>query len=127
MVPDLGGLRDRQADGRRMWPGPAHPDPERPGWAWLSLTCFEAEGLARSGDIAAGERAFTDLLPYGDRLATGQGLLPAGPVAYYLGRLAGLCGRDDEAEGFYKDALERCSRSGLTAWESRVRAAAASI
>ncbi|WP_274386578.1 BTAD domain-containing putative transcriptional regulator [Streptosporangium soli] len=137
--PGFGGLPGAEPwpgglPGGEPWPGGSRgpgrlvrPDPDRPGWAWLSLTCFAAESCVRSGDVARGERFFTELLPHADRLATGHGLVPAGPVGHYLGRLAALCGRPDEAEGFFKDASERCARSGLVWWEARIRAAMESI
>ncbi|MFI0421994.1 BTAD domain-containing putative transcriptional regulator [Spongiactinospora sp. 9N601] len=123
ILPQAPPLADALAD---------HPEPPpastRPtGWAWLSLTCLEAQSHVAAGDAEAATLTLTTLVPYADRLATGHGLLPAGPVGYHLGRLALLCRRDNEARVFLRDALDRCTRAGLPNWESRIRAALASI
>ncbi|RBQ15223.1 hypothetical protein DP939_37125 [Spongiactinospora rosea] len=104
-------------------PGSTHPT----GWAWLSLTCLEAQSHVAAGDTEAAVLTFATLVPYADRLATGHGLLPAGPVGYHLGRLALLRRRDDQARAFLRDALDRCARAGLPNWERRIRSALASI
>ncbi|MBB5138326.1 DNA-binding SARP family transcriptional activator [Thermocatellispora tengchongensis] len=96
-------------------------------WSWLSMTCFRAEAQAASGDPSGAAPLFSALLPYADRLATGHGVLPAGPVGYYVARLAALLDRKDDADAYVKDTLERCEQAGLPLWTARVRALATPI
>ncbi|GLW04871.1 hypothetical protein Misp01_00010 [Microtetraspora sp. NBRC 13810] len=101
--------------------------PAERNWGRLSLTCFRAAEQVRHGDAEAAGRTYTELLPYAGLLATGRGLLPAGPVGYHLGRLAVVCGRHDEARSHLKDALDRSAQAGLAAWEGRASSALESI
>jgi tetratricopeptide (TPR) repeat protein len=91
-------------------------------FAWLSLLGFLAEAVAFVGDASRAALLQPLLVPYGGRLIVGSvGVVCLGPVAYHLGLLAGVLGREDEAEGYFGAALETCTRTGARLHECRTQ------
>ncbi|MGN6110509.1 MAG: hypothetical protein ACTHU0_35730, partial [Kofleriaceae bacterium] len=70
---------------------------------WLGTMVTLAELAVGLGELAAADRLYALLLPFGDRVAVqGRATLLLGPVALSLGRLAALTGRREA-----RDHLER--------------------
>ena len=59
--------------------------------------------------------------PYRDRIGGGIAV-PARPVARVVGRLAGLLGRDGDAEAAFATALDVCDRLQAPYWRAQTLA-----
>ena len=68
-----------------------------------------ADAVVLLGDPVGGAVLYDMLLPYSGRLGFAHGT-PARPVDHWLGRLATLLGRHDEAERHFGVAVELCER-----------------
>ena len=74
---------------------------------WLATVVLLAEASVMLGDRQRAARLYDLLLPYADRnAAPGSGAVFLGAVAYYLGRLAALLTRWDDAMRHFGEALE---------------------
>ncbi|MEU7696082.1 BTAD domain-containing putative transcriptional regulator [Microbispora hainanensis] len=101
------------------------------GWHALPRDFGELPGLCLLGEaqIVAGDReacavTYRRLLPYEDRIAFGAGTFCAGPVGYYLGRMAHLGGAagPEAARAHLDTAAKRCAAAGLSWWAARITA-----
>lgn len=78
---------------------------------WLTGMVDYADAAIACGDPALAGPLFERLLPLADQLpATGASALP--PVSFYLGGLAAVLGRFDEAEAHFERAAEFSERIG---------------
>ncbi|MEN3539812.1 BTAD domain-containing putative transcriptional regulator [Microbispora sp. ZYX-F-249] len=86
--------------------------------------CLLGEAQIVAGDHEACARTYRRLLPYEDRIAFGAGTFCAGPVGYYLGRLAhlGRAAGPETARAHLEAAGKRCAAAGLTWWAARIAA-----
>ncbi len=84
-----------------------------------ALCCF-AEIAAGAGHRPAAERLVAILEPYDDQLDASQAMC-TGPVAYFLGRLAGALGERDRARDWLDTAARISRRVGADRWSRRVR------
>ncbi|MCA1845950.1 MAG: tetratricopeptide repeat protein, partial [Actinobacteria bacterium] len=91
------------------------PDPN-----WIITVTRSAAVSARLGDLPRAAAVHDLLLPYRDRLA-GQGIIWTGAVAHYLGLLAGVLGRHDEADDHFARAAELHRRLDAPSWLARTQ------
>ncbi|TDD04314.1 SARP family transcriptional regulator, partial [Nonomuraea deserti] len=85
-------------------------------------TCLHALAAIEAGDRPAMERLYTRLLPAEGELAgAGSGLLTLGPVAHFLGRLAGALGRPGAAAEHHRQAGALAARAGAPHWIAAAR------
>lgn len=80
-----------------------------------SLTML-AETCVAVGDEAAGRILYDALLPYSGQMAVHVAAVSYGPVDRYLGMLARTCGRPNQAQAHFEDALDLSSRAGSKPW-----------
>ncbi|GAA4191528.1 BTAD domain-containing putative transcriptional regulator [Microbispora amethystogenes] len=109
-------------------PGPALAAREQ-GWrplprdfGELPSLCLLGEAQIVAGDHDACAYTYRRLLPYEDRIALGAGTFCAGPVGYFLGRLAHLGGAagPETARAHLETAAERCAAAGLSWWAATI-------
>lgn len=86
-----------------------------------ALCCF-AEIAAGAGHRPAAEQLAAILEPYDDQLDASQAMC-TGPVAYFLGRLAGTLGERGRARDWLDTAACISQRVGADRWSRRVRLA----
>ncbi|WP_169984413.1 BTAD domain-containing putative transcriptional regulator [Microbispora sp. H10836] len=86
--------------------------------------CLLGEAQIVAGDHEACARTYRRLMPYEDRIAFGAGTFCAGPVGYFLGRLAhlGRTADPETARAHLEAAGKRCAAAGLTWWAARIAA-----
>ena len=94
-----------------------------PGHLLEARACLAALVAVRTRDRTTAGRLYADLLPAGDELAAGSGLVCPGPVALYLGLLAGLLGRWDDATAHLRAAVALADRLGAPHWSAAARRA----
>jgi DNA-binding CsgD family transcriptional regulator len=88
----------------------------------LAALAFAAESCVLAEDAVTGEVLFEELAPHaGQHIVIADGIGVMGPVEYYLGRLAGLCGRKAEALSFIRRAEEMAEHGGLLPMVVRCR------
>lgn len=84
---------------------------------WLAAVAILAEVAVELGPLDLVTELYDALAPYGERLVTiGLGVSCWGTVARTLALLAQRLGRDDDAVGHYRRAIELCSRIGAQVW-----------
>jgi len=76
---------------------------------WLTTSVFVAEAVSLLGRRDAAQILYDRLAPYADYVASSRANF-SGPVAHYLGLLAGALGREAEAEAHLEAALEISTR-----------------
>lgn len=88
----------------------------------LTSLCLLGEAQIVAGDHDACAHTYRRLLPYEDRIALGAGTFCAGPVGYFLGRLAhlGRAAGPETARAHLETAAKRCATSGLTWWAAKI-------
>ncbi len=88
----------------------------------LTSLCLLGEAQIVAGDHGACAHTYRRLLPYEDRIALGAGTFCAGPVGYFLGRLAhlGRAAGPETARAHLETAAKRCATSGLTWWAAKI-------
>jgi class 3 adenylate cyclase len=85
---------------------------------WLSGMVDYADAVVVCGDPAYAGPLFERLAPWHAQLpATGASALP--PVSHYLGGLAGVLGRYDEADAYFSQSAALCERLGATFFAAR--------
>jgi DNA-binding SARP family transcriptional activator/tetratricopeptide (TPR) repeat protein len=88
---------------------------------WLFGMSLLAESAVLVGDAEAGAMLYELLLPWGRMNAVDQAEGMRGSVARYLGLLALLVGRRDDAVSHFETALEANERMGLLPWIARTQ------
>jgi tetratricopeptide (TPR) repeat protein len=83
---------------------------------WLASICLLAESAASLGDMPRGRVLYDLLSPYPDRVGTAYPEISLGSVSRYLGLLATLLDRSNDAEVHFERALEVNSRIGARPW-----------
>jgi DNA-binding CsgD family transcriptional regulator/tetratricopeptide (TPR) repeat protein len=95
---------------------------------WFSALAMLAEAAVAFDDAPRAARMFTWLEPYAERQVYDPSLgVCHGPVALYLGRLAGALGRWEEAVRRLDQALAICERLGLRPYIARTLLAQAEV
>jgi tetratricopeptide (TPR) repeat protein len=87
---------------------------------WLLHMCALAEACCLVGDERRALVLYELLLPHADDNAVSYTQQPFGPVAYRLGKLAALLGRNREADRHFGAALARCELLGSRAIRARI-------
>ena len=80
---------------------------------WLHGIIAYAQAAIDLGETAAAAQLFDLLAPYHGQVGY-NGLMPLEPVAMYLGALASLLGRYEEAEAFFAESAELNERAGAS-------------
>ena len=88
---------------------------------WLGSMALLSEICVYLGDSARAPILYRNLLPYKGRQASLDIYVTYGPVALYLGMLAGLLGKFDEAEAHFELALSQTARAGARPWHAHAR------
>lgn len=90
--------------------------------AYLTAVAISAEVCASLGDRARAGTLHRLLTPYRDRaVAPASAVAFWGFVSYYLGLLAAVLGRFEEAEGHFRAALDASARAGAEPSSNRTR------
>ncbi len=88
---------------------------------WEVSLCLLAETAARLGERGHAATLYDLLLPYADRVAISYPEISLGPIARFLGLLASVTARWDDAERHFRDALRLGSRLGARPWLAHAR------
>jgi hypothetical protein len=84
---------------------------------WTLALCSLAEAVVRLRLTRWAPALFDLLAPYRGRNAVaGYGVISWGAISRFLGQLAGLMGRFDEAEALLEEAIRSDSRAGAASW-----------
>jgi class 3 adenylate cyclase len=84
----------------------------RKDWNWLGTIAIVSEVCATLGDTVRGETLYALLTPYAGSLATlGWGDVCYGPVAHYLGLLAGSLRRFESAQRHFEESIQLSLRN----------------
>ena len=84
---------------------------------WMSAHAEAAEGIGILGDPTHAQLVYDRLLPYSGRPATaGRAVVSYGSVDRYLGGLAAVLGRHDEAIAHLRAANDHNAALGCTVW-----------
>ncbi len=83
---------------------------------WLVSASLLAETAHSVGHVELARLLYERLLPYEDRVAVAYAEISLGAVARYLGLLAAVLGRRDEAARHFETALAVNERTGARAW-----------
>ena len=89
--------------------------------AWLSTVTNWAAVCAAVGDARRAAILSQLLRPYADQTVTVVSLVYCGSVRYYLAALAGAMDRFEEADDWYRQAVETHRSIGAPAWLARTR------
>jgi class 3 adenylate cyclase len=79
---------------------------------WTVSMCFLAETAVHLGDRERANTLYELLLPYAERVAVSYTEISTGPVSRFLGNLASMSARWDEAERHFERALQISERMG---------------
>jgi tetratricopeptide (TPR) repeat protein len=110
---------DRHAEARREFENLARENfatIPRSGMDWLHILVLLSELCCYFGDKPRAEILRVMLAPFADRNATYLGMISLGSVAAFLGKLAALTGRFEEAASHFKRAIEFNERIGARPW-----------
>ena len=111
---------DRPGDARRLLEEFAAGDFDLPvDPAWLSGMVYYAEAAIACEDSRGAGPLFDRLAPWADQLSTPGRTMAAGPVSHYLGGLAAVLGRYDEADAYFTQAAEFSERVGAKFFAAR--------
>jgi tetratricopeptide (TPR) repeat protein len=83
---------------------------------WLVCMSLLAETSAALGDNGHASVLYRRLLPYGDRVAFSYAQIGLGSISRYLGILAAMAERWEEAERHFEAALEMNRRIAARSW-----------
>ena len=89
-----------------------------PTTGWFNTLEAIADACVEVRDRDSAEILLEMGRPYVGRLVASHAV-PSRPVARPIARLAGLLGRDDEADAAFATALELCDRLGAPYWKAR--------
>jgi class 3 adenylate cyclase len=87
--------------------------------AWLGSLLFYAEIAAVAADSDVAGSMMQHIQPWGDQFCTVGVAAPLGPVSYYLGGLATILSRYDDANGYYTQSSLMCDRIGAKFFGAR--------
>jgi DNA-binding SARP family transcriptional activator len=90
------------------------------GYVRLYVLAYLAPPCAALGDRELADRLYRELLPFRTQNVLGQ-VSSLGPVAHYLGVLAGVLGRTDQAEEHFAFACDVAERTGVRVVVVRTR------
>jgi DNA-binding CsgD family transcriptional regulator len=86
-------------------------------WLWLPIMAFLSETCVALGDDRLAEMLYGLLLPFADRNVTGNTAVAClGSASYFLGSLATLLRRWEDAARHFEAALAMNQRMGLKPW-----------
>ena len=88
---------------------------------WLQSLCLFSRAVIRLNDESRALALVELLRPYADRIAVAMVYSCFGPVALYLGGLATLLSRFDEAEDHFELALAKSARLGSPPWTAHTQ------
>ena len=88
---------------------------------WLVSMSLIAETACALGEAELAEALYERLLPYADRVAISYAEVSWGAVARYLGLLATTSEAWDDAEQYFRQAVEVHERIGAESWLARTR------
>ena len=83
---------------------------------WLLGASLAAEACASLGDVTSAEALYAQLTPLAGRHAIGHAEGSVGAVDRYLGLLAAVTNRLDDAARYLEDAIEINQRMGARSW-----------
>jgi tetratricopeptide (TPR) repeat protein len=89
---------------------------------WFFGASLLAEACERLGEPAHAPRLYEVLLPYSDNIVITHPEVDVGSAARYLGLLASVMGRTDDALSHYETALRTNERLGARPWLARTQA-----
>ena len=92
------------------------------GTEWFFAASLLAEACERLDESAHAPRLYEVLLPYGDYVVITHPEINLGSAARYLGLLASVMGRADDAVRHLERALQVNERLGLRPWLARTQA-----
>ena len=122
LLAELGELEAAAADLRHLVADGLAAVPRDSLW-WGALS-YLADVCAAVGDREAAAAVHAELLPcHGLVVQVGNLLAAYGAADRYLGRLAALLGRPDEAEAHFQAALELETRAEMPVWLAQTRLA----
>jgi class 3 adenylate cyclase/tetratricopeptide (TPR) repeat protein len=81
-------------------------------YLWLLTLCTYAEVAIQLQASRPAQTLYDFLEPYGDQIPYITTILVS-PIAFYLGGLSSVLGRDDEAESHFAEAIELATRGGM--------------
>jgi tetratricopeptide (TPR) repeat protein len=90
-------------------------------FSWLAGMALLAETCIFLNDSRRGEILYQQLLPFAQRQASLDMYVSYGPVVLYLGMLANLLQKFDDAEKHFEAALSATSRAGTRPWHAHAR------
>jgi class 3 adenylate cyclase/tetratricopeptide (TPR) repeat protein len=112
--------RDRTDDARQLLAEFAAADCDLPAdMTWLSGMVEYAEAAIECRDPQCARPLFARLAPWADQLSATGSADAEGPVSHYLGGLATVLGRYDEADGYFARAAAMSERIGATFFAAR--------
>ncbi len=85
---------------------------------WMSGMVTYAEVAVECRDPRLAEPLFAQLRPWADQLSYND-VTTEGPVSHYLGGLATVLGRFDEAHAYFADSAALCERIGASCFGAR--------
>jgi class 3 adenylate cyclase len=88
----------------------------RRDYSWLAAMALLAETGVFLSDAPRAESLYRQLLPFEQRQASLDMYVTYGPVALYLGMLAALLGRFDDAQSHFELALASAAGCGARPW-----------
>jgi predicted ATPase/DNA-binding SARP family transcriptional activator len=109
---------ERTADARRLLDELAPKDFERLPWdtQWLAARCLTGEACASLQDLERAEVLYRIMSPFASLNAVSAPDLSIGSAGRYVGLLAHVLAREDEAEAHLTAALELNERMGARPW-----------
>ena len=111
---------DRTDDARLLLAELAADDFEIPmDAAWLSTMSYYAEAAVQCRDPNYAGPLFDRLAPWVDQFSASGGSTAEGPVSHYLGGLATVLGRYNEADAFFTQAVAMSARMSAKFFAAR--------
>jgi tetratricopeptide (TPR) repeat protein len=88
------------------------------GGSWLTEMTLHAEAALECESREVADTLFEALAPWASQFST-SGFTAEGPVSHYLGGLATVLGRRDEADAYFAASTEMCARAGAKFFAAR--------
>ena len=87
--------------------------------AWITGMVSYADAAIECRDSKYAEPLFDRLAPWADQWSTTGAVAALGPVSHYLGGLATVLGRYDEADAYFAQSAAMCDRIGTKFFAAR--------